>query len=129
MSRFTHKWKRKCPRCDRTLSNDDFPCPNCGKGQLRGIANLSAFPSARLGCNRCGKPGYKLTCPSCGADAFYNGQSGSAFKTGLGCLVKAVLPLVAIAAVGGGAWVVFRWPNVPHCLRELLTEMSNRLHR
>ena len=94
MAMYSGKWKVKCPKCDYQITNDNYDCKNCGKGQLRTRKTYSEGSgwSVTLGCNKCAHGGYAGTaeCPNCGAVA----NLGNQFSVLARVIVFVVLVLI-----------------------------------
>lgn len=63
MHPFHRAWKATCPRCSKRLTETDFICSNCGRGQIKAADNHARG----LGCSNCNTRSGRLQC-SCGAD-------------------------------------------------------------
>ena len=64
--KFRYEFKATCPRCDRQLTSEDYPCKNCGKAYYK-----LTLDGAFIGCAVCGRMNsltVGVKCRSCGAE-------------------------------------------------------------
>jgi predicted RNA-binding Zn-ribbon protein involved in translation (DUF1610 family) len=67
---YHYSWNATCPRCKKELTNQDFYCSNCHRGNYQiEVTNEDDYTyMSGYSCNICRDGKMTFTCPECGAD-------------------------------------------------------------